>query len=79
MKINYINNDIKKTVRLWKPTLNFNAESEIANHLFEKFEIDEVLVVEAKNCGDHLMLVLQSNIWKTSREFGLLDNGSLVW
>ena len=77
--IQYANILTKQVVENWADEKGFSVEEQIRVHMEQLFEVNEILILDAKNEGDHLMLTVSTHVWPESREFALLSNGSLAW
>ncbi|MBL4886456.1 MAG: hypothetical protein JKY95_18250 [Planctomycetaceae bacterium] len=70
---------IKQMIEDWADDKGFITSDEICLHLEECFDIDHIVIHEAIDQGDLLMLKITTNKWSEPREFALLSTGSLVW
>jgi hypothetical protein len=77
--ISYTDVVTKQLVENWADDKGFVAEEEIYTHLQERFGVQTINVIHAKDEGEFLMLTLTTDCWQEPREFALLSNGSLAW
>lgn len=79
VKITYADGLTKQMTENWADNKGFDAAEQIALHLEDRFSVNHVHVVEARDEGAFLMLRLTTDHWSKPREFVLLDTGSLAW
>ena len=78
-QIDYLNQEIRAIVSLWGKTNLIDVHNQLLLHLSVKFKIHNVVITEAKDQGEHLLITLLNPIWDTPREFALSNEGSLIW
>jgi hypothetical protein len=69
----------KQLVENWADDKGIVAEEEICTHLQERFGVQVVNLIHAKDEGEFLLLILTTDCWQEPREFALLSSGSLAW
>ncbi len=74
--IKYSNIIVKELVEDWCDKKGMIAEDQLSIH-FDQLEINEAEVLDAKDHGTFLMFNITCSKWKSPRELGLSEKGSL--
>ncbi len=69
----------KQLVDDWAHDRGFVAVEEICLHLEERFEVERIVIHNADDQGDFLLLKISTDQWADQREFALMSTGSLAW
>jgi hypothetical protein len=75
----YSDSMVKQRIEAWAEGLDFDPEEQIFMLLEDKFAATRVTILDACPEDGFVMLTVESDAWKGSREFALLDSGSLAW
>jgi hypothetical protein len=78
-KITYADFLMKQLIESWGDNKGFDAAEQILLKIEDRFSVNHVHVVEARNENTFLMLRVTTDQWNAPREFALLDSGSLAW
>ena len=79
MKIKYADVIAKQLIENWADEFGFCAESQIAMHLEELFDVTCASIVSATESEECLLLQITTDRWEGAKEFALLPSGSLAW
>ncbi len=77
--ISFVDQNSKVLLETWGGSKGFDAKEALVAHMQERFEVQTIDIVEAKDDGDQLILLIRTDLWNKPREFALLSSGSLVW
>ena len=69
----------KQLVEEWADLRGFIAVDEVSLHLEDRFGVESVVIHNADNKGDFLLLQISTDQWRDPREFALMPTGSLAW
>lgn len=69
----------KQLVDDWADARGFIAADEISLHLEERFGVERIVIHNADDQGDFLLLKISTDQWTDQREFALMSTGSLAW
>ncbi len=69
----------KQLIDNWGKKRGFDAADQIAVNLEDRFSVESIHIIEAKDQSSFLVFSVTTNRWSDPREFALLGTGSLVW
>lgn len=69
----------KEVVENWGDDKSFDAKEALVTHMEERFEAKTINILEARDEGEQLILLITTDLWEEPREFALFSSGSLVW
>jgi len=70
---------LKTRIKAWGKGLDFDPEEQIAMLLEEQFGPGRFVIDDARAESGSLILTIRSGSWTETKEFALLDTGSLAW
>lgn len=77
--IDYSNEEARVVATLWGKKYSIDVHNQLLLHLSVKFKIHNVIITEAKDQGEDLLITLLNPIWDEPQTFGLSNEGSLFW
>jgi hypothetical protein len=79
IKIEYKDWVVKDAINKWEEKVGIIFEEQFLMHLECKFDVNNIKIISAQDCGEYILIKVTGDIWSDIREFGFSGDGRLFW